>query len=84
MLYSEPALRFLCEVIGSDNLVFGAECPGVGSKVNPETHSTFDDIVPFIENMPTLNAQQKRDILENNARRLYKIPAREELLTAVP
>jgi predicted TIM-barrel fold metal-dependent hydrolase len=82
VLYSEPALRFLCEVIGSDNLVFGAECPGVGSKINPETNSTFDDIVPFIENMPTLSAQQKRDILENNARRLYKIPVAEPALAA--
>jgi len=30
--------------------------------------------VPFIEKMSTLNDKQRRDILENNARRLYKIP----------
>jgi 4-oxalmesaconate hydratase len=60
--------------MGSDNLVFGAECPGVGSKINPDTGHTFDHTVPFIENMTTLDDKQKRDIFENNARRLYKIP----------
>jgi len=80
VLYTESALKLLVEVMGPDNLVFGAECPGVGSSVNPDTGHTFDDIVPYIENMSTLNAQQKRDILENNARRLYKIPAAEPAL----
>jgi len=74
VLYSEGALRLLVEVMGSDNLVFGAECPGVGSAVNPTTGSTFDDIIPYIEGMDVLNAHQKRDILENNARRIYKLP----------
>ena len=60
--------------MGPGNLVFGAECPGVGSAVNPDTGHTFDDIVPFIEKMTTLDDKQKRDILENNARRLYKLP----------
>jgi len=80
VLYTESALKLLVEVMGPDNLVFGAECPGVGSAVNPDTGHTFDDIVPFIERMATLNDKQKRDILENNARRLYKIPAAEPAL----
>jgi len=75
VLYTDSALRLLVEVMGPDNLVFGAECPGVGSSVNPDTGRTFDDIVPFIQKMPTLNDKQRADILENNARRLYKIPA---------
>jgi predicted TIM-barrel fold metal-dependent hydrolase len=74
VLYTESALKLLVEVMGPDNLVFGAECPGVGSAVNPDTGNTFDNIVPFIEKMSTLNDKQRRDILENNARRLYKIP----------
>jgi len=74
VLYTESAFKLLVEVMGPDNLVFGAECPGVGSAVNPDTGNTFDNIVPFIEKMSTLNDKQRRDILENNARRLYKIP----------
>jgi predicted TIM-barrel fold metal-dependent hydrolase len=80
VLYSESALRLCVEVMGSDNLVFGAECPGVGSQTNPETGSTFDDIVPYVERLPGLSDTQKRDILENNARRLYKIPVAEPAL----
>jgi len=75
VLYSESALKLLVEVMGPDNLVFGAECPGVGSSVNPDTGHTFDDIVPYIQKMSTLNDKQRSDVLENNARRLYKIPA---------
>jgi OH-DDVA meta-cleavage compound hydrolase len=75
VLYTESAMKLLVEVMGSDNLVFGAECPGVGSAVNPDTGATFDHNVPFIERMDNLSAKQKSDIFENNARRLYRIPA---------
>jgi predicted TIM-barrel fold metal-dependent hydrolase len=74
VLYTESAMKLLVEVMGSDNLVFGAECPGVGSSVNPDTGTTFDHNVPFIERMDNLSAKQKSDIFENNARRLYRIP----------
>ena len=36
VLYTESAMKLLVEVMGSDNLVFGAECPGVGSAINPD------------------------------------------------
>jgi predicted TIM-barrel fold metal-dependent hydrolase len=75
VLYSEGAMKLLVDVMGSDNLVFGAECPGVGSAINPDTGATFDHNVPFIERIETLSAKQKSDIFENNARRLYKLPA---------
>jgi OH-DDVA meta-cleavage compound hydrolase len=75
VLYSEPALRLLVEVMGPDNLVFGAECPGVGSAVNPDTGSTFDDIIPYFQRMPNLSDAQRQRIFEDNARKLYKIPA---------
>ena len=80
VLYTESAMKLLVEVMGPDNLVFGAECPGVGSSVNPDTNHTFDDIVPFIERMDNLTTEQKQNILENNARRLYKIPVAEPAL----
>ena len=75
VLYTESAMKLLVEVMGPDNLVFGAECPGVGSSINPDTGATFDHNVPFIERMDGLTEKNKRDILENNARRLYKLPA---------
>jgi OH-DDVA meta-cleavage compound hydrolase len=74
VLYTESAMKLLVEVMGPDNLVFGAECPGVGSSINPDTGKTFDHNVPFILNLTGIDDAQKRNIFENNARRLYKLP----------
>ena len=75
VLYTESALKLLVEVMGPDNLLFGAECPGVGSAVNPDTGHTFDDIVPLIQKMTAINDKQKADIFENNAH--ARRPSRE-------
>ena len=73
VLYSEGGLRLLIETVGADRCLFGAECPGVGSSINPETGTTFDDIVPIIESFEWLGATQKKLIFEGNARRLFKL-----------
>ena len=73
VLYSEGALRLLIETVGADRCLFGAECPGVGSSVNPDTGRTFDDIRPTIESFEWLSAAEKRMIFEDNARRLFKL-----------
>jgi len=73
VLYSEGGLRLLIETVGADRCLFGAECPGVGSSINPETGKTFDDIVPIIQSFDWLTAEQKRGIFETNARRVFKI-----------
>ena len=58
---------------GAERCLFGAECPGVGSSVNPETGRTFDDIRPIIEGFDWLTAAQKKMIFEDNARTLFKL-----------
>src|SRR5262249_13638365 len=37
VLYSEGSLRLLIETVGPDRCLFGAECPGVGSSIDPDT-----------------------------------------------
>ena len=74
VLYSEGALKLLIDTVGPERCLFGAECPGVGSTVNPETGRTFDDIGPIIQSFTWLNDAQKKMIFEDNARRLFKIP----------
>ncbi|OGA01547.1 MAG: amidohydrolase [Betaproteobacteria bacterium RIFCSPLOWO2_02_FULL_62_17] len=73
VLYTEGALRLLIETVGPEQCLFGAECPGVGSAVNPETGETFDNVRPMIENFDWLSAAQKKMIFEDNARRLFKL-----------
>jgi OH-DDVA meta-cleavage compound hydrolase len=73
VLYTEAGLRLLIETVGPERCLFGAECPGVGSAVNPATGETFDNIKPLIEGFEWLTAAQKKMIFEDNARRLFKL-----------
>lgn len=75
VLYSEEALRLLIKTVGVDRCLFGAECPGVGSAINPDTGSTFDDIAPYIRGFDWLTDADKTMIFEENARKLFKLPA---------
>jgi predicted TIM-barrel fold metal-dependent hydrolase len=73
VLYTEGALRLLIETVGPERCLYGSECPGVGSSVNPDTGRTFDDIRPIIDGFEWLNAAQKKLIFEDNARKLFKL-----------
>lgn len=73
VLYTEGALRLLIETVGVDRCLFGAECPGVGSKALPGESRTMDDIKPIIETFAWLSAAEKKMIFEDNARRVFKL-----------
>lgn len=73
VLYSDDALRLLIKTVGADRCLFGAECPGVGSMVNPQTGRTLDDIKPWIDGIEWLSAADRHAIFEGNARRLFKL-----------
>ncbi|MBO0838692.1 MAG: amidohydrolase, partial [Actinobacteria bacterium] len=75
VLYTRPALEFLFKTVGPDRCLFGEECPGVGSGLDPRTGRTLDDIRPHIEDMDFLSAAEKRLIFEENARAVFKLPA---------
>ena len=73
VLYTEGALELLIKTVGVDHVLYGAECPGVGSAINPDTGLTFDNIVPYIKGFDWLSDADKAKILENNARKLFKL-----------
>jgi len=73
VLYSEEALRLLIKTVGADNCLFGAECPGVGSAVDPHTDRTLDDIAPFILGFDWLPQADKDKIMYGNAMKLFKL-----------
>ena len=73
VLYTKDAIELLVKTVGVDQVMFGAECPGVGSKIDPETGRTFDDIVPQIQSIDWLSDDEKSKILSGNAIRLFKL-----------
>jgi 4-oxalmesaconate hydratase len=73
VLYSEEALRLLIKTVGADRCLFGAECPGVGSTIDPKTGRTRDDVKPMIDSFDWLSAEDKHAIFEGNARRVFGI-----------
>lgn len=73
VLYNEESLRLLIKTVGADNCLFGAECPGVGSAVDPATGHTLDHIAPFIAGFDWLSGEDKRKILAGNAIRLFRL-----------
>jgi OH-DDVA meta-cleavage compound hydrolase len=73
VLYSEEALRLLIKTVGADRCMFGAECPGVGSTIDPKTGRTRDDIAPIIQGFDWLSTEEKHAIFEGNARRLFRL-----------
>ncbi len=73
VLYTEEAMSLLIKTVGPERCLFGSECPGVGSAVNPDTGRTMDDVRPMIEAIEWLSADQKRMILGGNAAKLFKL-----------
>jgi predicted TIM-barrel fold metal-dependent hydrolase len=73
-LYTKNALELLFETMGTDRCVYGTEVPGAGTHPHPETGVQMDHLVPVIESIEFLSAEDKKMIFEDNARRLYNLP----------
>ena len=73
VLYTADALRLLIETIGVEHCLFGTECPGVGSSINPATGRSMDNMRPMIENIEWLSASDRKKIFEDNAREVFKL-----------
>jgi OH-DDVA meta-cleavage compound hydrolase len=76
VLYTKEALALLIKVAGVDRCLFGAECPGIGSQIHPNTGKPLDDIAPAIRELDWLSADEKTQIFEGNARALFKLDDR--------
>lgn len=73
VLYTKDALELLIKTVGVDRCLFGSECPGVGSAVNPETGRTFDDIGRLIKDFDWLSPAEKKMIFEDNAKKVFNL-----------
>ena len=73
VLYSKEALELLIKVVGADRILYGSECPGVGSSMNADTGETYDRTVPIIDSIDWLSKEDKYKIFEGNARKVFNL-----------
>jgi predicted TIM-barrel fold metal-dependent hydrolase len=72
-LYTPEAVELLVKVVGVDRVMFGSECPGTGSYVNPETGHAFDHVRPYVEAIDWLSDADRTMIFEGTAKRVFKL-----------
>lgn len=73
VLYTKDAIELLIKTVGADRCLFGAECPGVGSKINPKTGREMDDIAPYFSEIEFLSDEDRENILCNNAKKIFNL-----------
>lgn len=56
---------------GVSQVLFGTEAPGSGSAPRPETGRPADDLVPVIAGLPDLTEDDKIEIFNGNAKRVF-------------
>jgi predicted TIM-barrel fold metal-dependent hydrolase len=73
VLYTPEAVEFLIKVIGPEKCLFGSECPGTGSQIDPRTRRPLDDVAPSIQNISWLSDKDKQAVLCDNAVKLFRL-----------
>ncbi len=73
VLYSRDAIELLVKVVGPSQCLYGAEMPGVGSAIDPDTDETFDTLIPHIKGLNFINEDERTGILGGNAAKLFRI-----------
>lgn len=69
-VYHQPGIKLLFEVIDKKNILFGSEMVGAVRGIDPETGFYFDDTKRYVDALG-LSQQDRYDIYEGNARRVY-------------
>jgi 4-oxalmesaconate hydratase len=69
-VYHQPGIDLLLKIVPADNILFGSEMVGAVRGIDPQTGHYFDDTKRYID-ASALNAAEKQQIFEGNARRVY-------------
>ncbi|HVW45400.1 MAG TPA: amidohydrolase family protein [Amycolatopsis sp.] len=69
-VYHQPGIDLLFKVVEPANILFGSEMIGAVRGVDPRTGHYFDDTRRYVEALE-LTAEQRAQVYEHNARRVY-------------
>ncbi|MEO8135528.1 MAG: amidohydrolase family protein, partial [Betaproteobacteria bacterium] len=70
-VYHQPGIDLLTRVIPVKNILFASEMIGAVRGIDPETGHYYDDTKRYIEGAATLSADDRYNIYEGNARRVF-------------
>ncbi|MDI9334678.1 MAG: amidohydrolase family protein [Cytophagales bacterium] len=70
-VYHQPGIDLLTTVVPSKNILFASEMIGAVRAIDPQTGFQFDDTKRYIEANKTLSAEEKYQVYEGNARRVF-------------
>ncbi|HMF49247.1 MAG TPA: amidohydrolase family protein, partial [Candidatus Saccharimonadales bacterium] len=70
-VYDENYLEAAIKQRGIDQVLFGTESPGSGGAVRPETGKPSDDMIPVIDGLKFLSAEDKRKIFQTNPLKVF-------------
>ncbi len=72
--YDKDFLATAIKQRGPSQMLFGTEAPGSGSGViNPETEKPSDHLIPVIDSIGFLNAEDKRNIFNGTAKKIFPL-----------
>ena len=75
-VYHLPGIELLAKVVPVDNILFATEMLGAVPGIDPETGQHFDDTRRYIDAVGFLTAEDRHQIFEANARRVFPRLAR--------
>jgi 4-oxalmesaconate hydratase len=75
VLYSEDALALLIKTVGADRCLFATETRHRNGERSEDFGSWFDDTRHIIEGFERLSAAEKKQIFEDNARKVFRLEA---------
>ena len=78
-LYSQEAIELLVKVVGADRCLFGSECPGTGTSIDPDDGHQYDDVASYILDIEWLSQDEKEQILYKNALELFGLTVKPRL-----
>jgi 4-oxalmesaconate hydratase len=70
-VYHLPGIELLAKVIPIDNILFASEMLGAVKGVDPQTGHNYDDTKRYVDQVQSLDEDDRYKIFEGNARRVY-------------
>src|SRR6202158_650525 len=70
-VYHLPGIELLTKVIPADNILFASEMVGAVKGIDPRTGHYYADTKRYIDQVTWLTPEDKRNIFEGNARKVY-------------